>query len=165
MDNKANSVEQRLVQIEAKIDEILSKTSLDFTVSDTEMAEIFDLGLENLAKMPYNKLSEYAFMIAKYNAFLHTQINREKVIVNWAQRSIDYLVLPKLADYRVPGAYMSNDEVKMKAIKDNDVAQKLYRIITDKEQTITLFDELGYDVRKMGDYLLEISKSKRFTNG
>lgn len=162
MENKAVSIVDKLKAIEEKIDRILAEKKLNFVTSESEIAEIFELGLENLSKMPYTKLSEYSFLLAKYNVQLQKDINKEKVTFNWAKRCMDFIVLPLMGNYR--SGYMTSDEVKTLAIKDNDVAIKLYGIITEKEQVITLLSDLTMDIRKMGDYLLEISKSKRFNN-
>ncbi len=165
MEKQTLSTDEKIKAIEAKLDGYLVEKLLDFTVSDTELAEIFEIGLENLGKLPYNKLSEYSFMLSRYNLTLQRELNKQRAIHNWAKRSIDYICLPKMMDHRVTGSYMSNEEVKMIAIRNNDVAILLWKLMGDKEQYITLMNDLSIDIRKMSDYLVEISRAKRFNNG
>lgn len=165
MDKQSKSTDDKIKDIGDKLDSILAEKKLSYSGNSSEIAEIFDLGIEVLSRLPYTKISEYAFVLARYNISLQRDLNKEKVLANWAKRSLDWIVLPKMQEYRITGAYMQNEEVKMITIRNNEVASKLYKFIVDKENTILLLNDLGHDIRKMSDYLIEISKGKRFNNG
>lgn len=165
MDKQSKSTEQKIKDIEDKLNAILSEKKLNYYGNSSEISEIFELGIEVLNKLPYNKISEYAFVLSRYNVSLQRDINKERVLCNWAKRSLDWIILPKMQEYRVPNAYMQNEEIKMIAIRYNDVASKLYKFMVEKENNILLLNDLGFDIRKMSDYLIEISKGKRFSNG
>lgn len=162
---KGMSVSEKITALEEKLDKKLAEKKLDFVAQDSEIDEILSIGAEDLGRLPPQKLAEYSFIIARYGVYLGKELNKEKSARNWAKRSLDYIVLPVMSNYRVPKDYMSNDEVKMLAIRDNDVAIKFYAYLAEKEQNIDLISDLSFDIRKMGDSLTEISKSKRFNNG
>jgi|JI10StandDraft_1071094.scaffolds.fasta_scaffold10620_3 hypothetical protein len=162
METENITFEQRLESIEKQIDGIFDSKKLDFTPSDTEIDEIFSLGAENLAKLPSQKLSEYAFILSRYIVGLQRDLNKKKTKINWAKRRLDYIVLNSMADYR--SGYMTAEEVKMKATRGNDVAIKLYQFISEEEVELLSLSDLTFDIRKMSDSLVEISKTKRFQN-
>lgn len=159
------SVADKIAKLEAKLEDRLVEKKLDFNADDSEIDEIFAFGVEDLGKLPPQKLAEYSFILSRYNVYLAKELNKERSARNWARRSLDYIVLPVLSNYRINGSYMSNDEVRMIAIKDNDVAIKFHAYFAEKDQNVDLLSDLSYDIRKMADSLNEISKSKRYNNG
>lgn len=157
------STADKIVALEAKLELRLKNNKLSFVSEDSEIDEIFTIGIEELGKMPNQKIAEYAFVIARYGTFLQKELNKEKSARNWAKKCLDFIILPVMSEYRV--GYMSNDEVRMKAIKDNDVAKKFHSYLVEKEQSIDLLLDLNGDIRKMADTLTDLSKSKRYNNG
>lgn len=165
MAEQAISTADKIKLLENKLEQRLSDKKLSFIALDSEIEEIFTLGSEDFTKITSSKLSEYSFIISRYGLYLNKELNKEKAARNWAKKSLDYIILPIMSNYRNKNEYMSNDEVKMRAIFDNDVAKKFYAYIIDKEQTIDLLIDLSFDIRKMSDSLTEMSKSRRYTNG
>lgn len=164
MGTEAISFDQRVKNISDKLDKKLKEKHLNFLADDSEIDEIFALGIDELGKLNPQKLSEYSFLLSKYNIYLRKELNKELAEVGWAKKCMDFMIMPIMMDYRVPQSYMSNDEVKIRAIKDNDVATKFYSYIVEKEQSITLISDLSLDIRKMSEQLENISKSKRYNN-
>ena len=76
---------------------------------------------------------------------------------------MDYIVHYNMSEYR--DGYITSEELKMKAIRGNDIADRLYKFICDEELEIIALSDLTFEIRKMSDALVEISKSKRFQNG
>lgn len=164
MAEQAIATADKIKALEARLNAKLAERKLSFVSTDSEIDEIFAISMDELSKLTSQKLSEYAFIISRYGVYLGLELNKEKSARNWAKKSLDYIVLPVMSNYRVPQSYMSNDEVKMKAILDNDVAQKFYTYIAEKEKDIDLLSDLAFDIRKMSESLTEISKSKRFNH-
>ena len=154
--------DQRVTQIGDKLDKIIEGRQLAFSAEDPEINEIFTLPAEHLGKMPVQKLEEYSFILSRYNVYLRRELNKQRGLLNWAKKSMDFIVLPNMHQYREP--YMSIDEIKMRAIKDHDVAQKFYKFIIDKDNEIITIEELNTDIRKMADTLSGIAKTKKFSN-
>lgn len=160
---KPLSTSDKITALEAKLENKLAEHKLSFVSQDSEIDEVFSIGMEELGKMPNQKIAEYAFIIARYGTYLQKELNKEKAARNWAKRCLDFIVLPRMGDYRV--GYISNEELRMKAIIDNDVAQKFHAYLVEKEQNIDLMLDLSFDIRKMSDTLTDLSKSKRYNNG
>lgn len=163
MAEQAISTADKIVALEAKLELRLKNNKLSFVSEDSEIDDIFTIDIEELGKMPNQKIAEYAFVIARYGTFLQKELNKEKSARNWAKRCLDFIILPTMCEYRV--GYMSNDEVRMRAIVDNDVAKKFHQYLVEKEQNIDLLLDLNTDIRKMADTLTDLSKSKRYNNG
>lgn len=163
MEEKNATLDRRIEEIGQKLDGILLDKKLSFIPSDMEINEIFEIGAENLSKIPSQKLSEYAFLLSRYIVYLQKDLNKKKAIINWAKRRMDYIVHYNMSEYR--DGYITSEELKMKAIRGNDIADRLYKFICDEELEIIALSDLTFEIRKMSDALVEISKSKRFQNG
>ena len=162
MDYKTMQFDERTKIIADKLDKLIDSKKLNFYANDSEVDAIFNMPAEDLFRLPHQKLSEYSYLLSRYGVYLQKELNKERGLLNWARRSLDYIVLPKLKEYR--HGYMSNDEVKMCAIRDNELATKFWGFIVDKENEVGIISDLNFDIRKMSDHLGDIAKSKRFAN-
>lgn len=162
-ETKDLTVEQKNEQYKVKLDEYLNSKKLVINALDSEISEILSLSHDVIKRLSPVTLAEYSFLLAKYGTFLRIELNKEKSALSWAKNVLNYIVLPQMSNYRQP--YMSFDEIKMKAIKDNEVALKYNTFIVNTETNMTLLDGIAYDVIKMAELLSSLQRARSFNNG
>lgn len=165
MANETNelSVQQKIDQFNTKLEEYLESKKLVIGALDSEITEILSLSHDVLKRLSPVTLAEYSFLLAKYGTFIRIELNKERSALNWAKSVLNYIVLPRMSEYRQP--YMSIDEVKMRATKDNEVAVKFYTFIMDAEKNTSLLDGIAYDVIKMAETLSSLQRARSFNHG
>ncbi len=163
MDKETVSVDNRIKALSDKLDGLIGDKKLNFHANDSEIDQIFQMSAEDLFRLPHQKMAEYAYTINRYGVYLQKELNKQRGLLNWARKSIDYIVLPKMKEYRQ--GYMTSDEVKMSVIRDNDVATKIWAFMVDKENEVSIISDMNIDIRKMADNLSDAAKTKRYNNG
>jgi hypothetical protein len=160
-ENTSLSFEQKVDAIRRKIDNYFASKALTFMPPDSEIDDIFSLSHDVLSKLPHKIVGEYAFILAKYATYLNKELNKEKSTLNWVKRALDFIVLPKMNELR-DGRFITADELKMVAIKDNDLATKIYACLLDIETNVLAIDGLSRDIIKMSDRLSDLQRTKYY---
>lgn len=102
-------------------------------------------------------LSNKAFTLQKYGAYLQKSINQEKIKQNWAKSNLRVLYGKESTKYD----RWSYEERKDAILADNEACMALNEILLNAESRITQIEYISTYMSSMSDTLLNMSKDRR----
>lgn len=160
MENQVGkSLEQMMEEANVALDEFEKQHNLTRPNVPTETDEIMALTYSQLEKLSAVQCAEYAYQLAQYAYYVQRVSNRESATLKWLQDMQLKLVSAKLHDY---DSY-TRFEVKVRLIaRENDVVNRLLKIISYTEQKLERLQFLGTTIMKMSDKLENLQRAKSY---
>lgn len=158
---KQLTIQQRVGQLGSDLDDFEKSIGLPPLGSPNVTAlALLDLTKEQLRGMTRDDCSEGAALLAQYSFYLQRVSNREKVIIDYCDSSINAIVRPRLNQQKG----WSYDERRLLAIAENDVARHLEGVQVKAQTRLNRLGFLASKVENMSRRLSELADAKRKYN-
>ena len=113
---------------------------------------------ETLRILTAEECLAYAYELHNYGEYLESVKAKEKIILEWADGSIWYIISTVLHNYG--GQYAKWQEKYYGAIKENPLAADILKIKNHAESRVSLLDGKAARVQKMADILNSLSRRR-----
>ena len=100
----------------------------------------------------------YAYELHNYGEYLESVKAKEKIVLEWADGSIWYIISTVMHNYG--GQYAKWQEKYYGAIKENPLAADILKIKNHAESRVSLLDGKAARVQKMSDILNSLSRRR-----
>ena len=157
MTGQNNYAEQQLEQHLTAIDNFLSLCNASFSGFQEEYKEAASLNLNDLNDMTQKQLFNASYVLHGYSSYLQDQVNKQRIVLNWANGQLDYLLAKHRDDYGF--TQYTKHEAKIPIIcVENSYASKVMEVKQMAEARLTSLDGKIYETKRMADVLLEKAK-------
>ena len=112
-----------------------------------------------IRRMNAEECGEAAVIINQSATYIQLQLNIVNADVNWCNKYIDWLVASTIAQYG--GKYTPFEYRRLLASKDNDVAMKLHKIVSDAELQAQCLEYMPNQLRATAKSFSDLQQTKR----
>lgn len=156
-------VAEILKEVDAKLDQYeqqLGLPKLGPFQNESETTALFGMTTAEIRGMSRDEQAEAVLLLQDYTIYLQRVMNREQSRITWCNQTIDRIIAPHVMGYR---GY-SVEERRIQAIRDNDAASKVKRLLNEAELRLNRISFLPAKIdalaRAFGFYL-----TRRNSNG
>jgi len=125
---------------------------------NNNIKKYLELSQTELSKLSLEELIEAGVLLSQESFFLQKEIAKFTAIINWANKSIDYLISDHLKDVQ---GYMTADQKRVLSIRYTPAAKELEEFIVQTKLKLDSISYLPAQLHNLSYALLEMSKSKR----
>lgn len=156
------SLEQMMEEANTVLDEFEAQHNLTRPSVPSETETILNLTYSQLEKLTAVQCAEYSYQLAQYAYYVQRVNNREGATLKWLQDMQLKLVATKIMEY---DSYTKH-EIKIRLIaKENDVVNRLVKLISYTEQKLERLQFLANTIIKMSDKLENLQRAKSYQRG
>ena len=144
----------------SKIDNWINSNDLNIKRDNHEECEdILNMSTEDLESEDSESLMCKAYVLYGYADHIASCLNREKVISDYAEQSISYIISPIVNNY---GDQFTKWEVKYNsAIRENPLAKSLNQLRGHCAARLTMLQNKSDHIKRMADMIFEISRRRK----
>jgi len=159
---KSQTLEEQMELAHKLLDEFESIHNLSKPTVPNETEEILNLTHPQLEKLGAVECAEKAYQLAQYSYYIQRVHNKEAATLKWLKDKLDYFIAAKWSDYDSYTRY----EMRGRLIaRDNQVVNRLLKLISYSEQKIERLSFLGTTISKMSDKLENLQRAKSYQRG
>jgi hypothetical protein len=152
------SGQERLNEFLQAIDEWISCKNLPNIEPVKDIEDILNMGSADLNALSSRECLGYAYELYAYAEYLESIKAKEKIVLEWADSSIWYIISQSLDDYG--GSYTKWEQKYYSAVKENPLASEILKIKKHAESRVSMMDGKSNRVQKMADTLSNLSRIK-----
>ena len=141
----------------ALIDKYIEESGSQFAEFKDEYLEVANLSLQKLEARNRDQLFNDAYLLYSYASCLQDEVNRHKIMLNWANNQLNNLVAVHKNDYGFD-KYTKHEAKVPLMVAENSYAAKVDEmklVATNKLQSL---EGKIYELKKKGDILTEKAK-------
>ncbi len=161
-EKSGKSLEQMMEEASSALDDFEASHGLSRPSVPSETDDILSMSYQRLEKLTPVECAEYSYQLAQYAYYIQRVSNRESSTLKWLQDMQWKLTCNKMHNYDK----FWKHEIKMNLIaKENDVVNRLVKLISYTEQKIERIQFLGNTIIKMADKLDNLQRAKSYQRG
>lgn len=126
------------------------------SLPEEELQQYLTMNRNVLEKLDIVQCAEIAYRIGQYGFHVQRTLNREQARMNWAENEIKITIADEINNYKGYG-YI---EKSSQAIKHNDKANQLNKIVTFAKQRMDRLTYLSSSLKNLSDILISIQRAK-----
>lgn len=151
--------EEKLNEFLQRADEWLSLQNLPAINVNPNIEQTLNLSQVELQSLSAEDCLAMGYELYAYSEFLQHCLSKEKIILDWADGSIWYIISDKLNQYG--DKFTKWQEKYYSAIKENPLASQILKIKNNATCRVTLLDGKSEKIIKMANMLETLSKRRR----
>jgi len=122
------------------------------------ISKILGFTSDTLKILTAEECLSYAYELHNYGEYLESVKAKEKIVLEWAESSIWYIISTVLQNYG--GQYAKWQEKYYSAVKENPLASEILKVKNHAEARVLLLDGKAARVQKMADILNSLSRRR-----
>jgi hypothetical protein len=152
------SGEQKLNKFLEAMDSWLACKSLPLVDDNPQIKMILNMNSEEIRGLSSEECASYAYELYAYSEYVEGVRTKEKIVLDWADASIWYIISPVIQNYG--GKFAKWQEKYYSAIQENPTASDILRIKNHAEARVTTLDGKAERIQKMADILTNLSRRR-----
>ena len=128
----------------------------------TEVSKWINITHMELIKLSPEECAEGAYLLCQEATFIQYQINSLQSKIDWCNRKINLIIAPIIKNEIT--RYMENELKRAYAVKQNDMAEKLQKVVNEAESYHSRLMYLPNSLRSQADKLTKYQDIKRSQN-
>lgn len=128
-------------------------------MSSTEVSKWINITHLELIKLSPEECAEGAYLLCQEATFIQYQINALQSKIEWCNRKINLIIAPIIKNQIT--RYMENELKRAYAVKQNDMAEKLQKIVNEAESYHSRLVYLPNSLRSQADKLTKYQDIKK----
>lgn len=152
------NIDDRLADIDKLLAEYSQKVGVGY-ISKPDVDQYLNLSTTDLRKMTGEELGEISVQVYRLANYIQLDSNKHSARLNWAQKYLEYIIAADIDN--VGSKYMPYTFRIPLAIKQNDVATKLQKLISSISIYIDSMDNIPYSLRCYANSLEKLQQTKR----
>ena len=123
-----------------------------------EVDRYVNISPDALRKMLSEECGEASILLSQLANYIQLETNRHVANINWLTKYLDYV----LADgIKQADTYLPFSQKRIVAMKNNDVAQKIYKAINDIQPLVDQMQYIPTQLNHMADMYRNLQQTKR----
>ena len=152
------SGEKKLNKFLEAMDSWLACKSLPLVDDNPQIKMILNMNSEEIRGLSSEECASYAYELYAYSEYVEGVRTKEKIVLDWADASIWYIISPVIQNYG--GKFAKWQEKYYSAVQENPMANDLLTIKIHAEARITTLDGKSDRIQKMADILTNLSRRR-----
>ena len=152
------SGETKLNKFLEAMDSWLASKSLPLVDDNPQIKMILNMNSEEIRGLSSEECASYAYELYAYSEYIEGVRTKEKIVLDWADASIWYIISPVIQNYG--GKFAKWQEKYYSAIQENPTANYILRIKIHAEARVTTLDGKSERIQKMADILTNLSRRR-----
>jgi hypothetical protein len=120
--------------------------------------DILNMNSADLNSLSSKECLGYAYELYGYSEYLESVKAKEKIVLEWANSSIWYIISQSLDSYGT--SYTKWEQKYYSAVKENPLASEILKIKKHAEARVSILDGKSSKIQKMADTLNNLSRVK-----
>jgi len=139
------------------VENYLEVSHSKFATFKEDYLKVADLDLERLQKGTREEHLANAYLLHSYAAYIQDEYNKNLVVLKWCDATLDMLVVKHEKEQGFP-QYTKHESKKTIVISENSYAASINVLRFAAETRLHLMDGKVFQIKKLGDILMEKSK-------
>ena len=136
-----------------------AKLGLGVLRPSNEVERFLTMTTMEIRRMSAEECGEAAVILNQSGTYIQLELNRVRSDLDWCNKYIDWLVAKTIAQYG--GKYTPFEYRRLLASRDNDVAMKLHKIVSDAELQAKCIEYLPNQLRATAKSFSDLQQTKR----
>lgn len=150
--------EEKLTEFLNAIDEWTSSKGVPEIQKNEDVEKILNLRSEDINALTSKECLAYAYELYAYSDYIESVKAKEKIILEWANSSIWYIISRSLDNYGT--SYTKWQQKYYSAISENPLASSILKLKNHAEARVSSIDGKSAKIQKMADTLTNLAKIK-----
>jgi len=150
--------EEKLNEFLNAIDEWISSKGVLEIKKNEDVEKILNLKSEDINALSSKECLTYAYELYAYSDYIESVKAKEKIILEWANSSIWYIISRSLDNYGT--SYTKWQQKYYSAISENPLASSILKLKNHAEARVSSIDGKSSKIQKMADTLTNLAKIK-----
>ena len=150
--------EEKLNEFLNAIDEWISSKGVLEIQKNEDVEKILNLRSEDINALSSKECLTYAYELYAYSDYIESVKAKEKIILEWANSSIWYIISRSLDNYGT--SYTKWQQKYYSAISENPLASSILKLKNHAEARVSSIDGKSSKTQKMADTLTNLAKIK-----
>ena len=152
------SGETRLNEFVEAVETWKSSKQLPPITENENINKLVDLKSLDIKQLTAEEKASGAYELYVYAEYLEQARTKEKIILDWAESSIWYIIADRMSQYG--DKYTKWQEKYYSAIKENPLASEIFKIKNHAEARVKTLDGTADRIQRMAEILNNLSKSR-----
>ena len=152
------SGETRLNEFVEAIETWKSSKQLPPITENENINKLVDLKSLDIKQLTAEEKASGAYELYVYAEYLEQARTKEKIILDWAESSIWYIIADRMSQYG--DKYTKWQEKYYSAIKENPLASEIFKIKNHAEARVKTLDGTADRIQRMAEILNNLSKRR-----
>ena len=153
------TADQEMDRIEQLLDEYEKSINLPlYTKKDNDVETYMNMSRPQMEKLSQEDCAQIAYVLSSYAFYLQRMHNREIARITWAKSMLKDALADSVDQYHVK--FSTYDERKSKAIKHDEYANNINKIMTYAQTRADRLTFLSNGIRYIVEAMTNIQKSK-----
>ena len=154
------SADEKFKRFIKATDDYIENAGLDLIKYSKDAENILNLTQDELKSLSSEECGEKAYCVFAYANYVQTEYNKNLEKLNWSNDALWKILSSEMKQYG--DRYTKWEEKYHQALKGNDFASRIHIIKTHAKARVDRLSDKVKDIRKMGDVLLELQRSKKY---
>jgi hypothetical protein len=154
------SIEEKRQRITKLAREYSEQVGLGTIYNKNEINKYLNLSIEEKRKLTAEECGEAAITLSQGAIYIQKEVNILQTDLNWCEKYIDFTIANEVLNLSTQ--YIPYENKKTVAIKNNDVAMQLQKIINDINARITSVQYIPKQLHELARAYSELQQTKRF---
>ena len=150
--------EEKLNKFLEAMESWLASKSLPLVDDNPQIKMILNMNSEEIRGLSSEECACYAYELYAYSEYVEGVRTKEKIILDWAEASIWYIISPVIQNYG--GKFAKWQEKYYSAVQENPMTNDLLTIKIHAEARVTTLDGKSERIQKMADILTNLSRRR-----
>ena len=152
------SGETRLNEFVEAVETWKSSKQLPPITENENINKLVDLKSLDIKQLTAEEKASGAYELYEYAEYLEQARTKEKIILDWAESSIWYIIADRMSQYG--DKYTKWQEKYYSAIKENPLASEIFKIKNHAEARVKTLDGTADRIQRMAEILNNLSKRR-----
>ena len=152
------SGETRLNEFVEAVETWKSSKQLPPITENENINKLVDLKSLDIKQLTAEEKASGAYELYVYAEYLEQARTKEKIILDWAESSIWYIIADRMSQYG--DKYTKWQEKYYSAIKENPLASEIFKIKNHAEARVKTLDGTADRIQRMAEILNNLSKRR-----
>jgi hypothetical protein len=158
-ESKKPAIDERYADIQQLIKRYPDKIGLGALRPINETNRYLTMSAHEQRKLSAEECGEAAVVLNQAATYIQLEINQMKADIKWCEKYIDWLIASSITN--TGSKYTPFEYRKVLAIRQNDVAMKFYKIITDIEIRVDWLAYMPTQIKGTAASFADLQQTKR----
>lgn len=156
------TIEDKIAQSVTNAQESLKKLKITAASCPADVELSTNLTPDQLRAMSEEEIGIHAITLQRYSLFVQQETNKAHGVAKLVEHCINLLVGKNYSNYG--DQYTKFDVKKAMVLTDNDSGKVLNKLFVETSTLSESFNSLAYKISSLANSLIELQKTKRFSN-
>ena len=152
------SGEQKLEEFLLAIDNWIECKGLPKVEQKEDIEAILNMRSHDINHLSAKECLAYAYELYAYSDYLESIKAKEKIVLDWADSSIWYIISDKMEQYGTK--YTKWQEKYFRSIKENPLASEIIKVKNNAQARVRVLENKINTVKRLSEILTSLSKRK-----